>query len=329
MSADEKRADDVPLGIVIPAYKARFLRAALESIASQSSRNFRLYVGDDCSPEPVGEIVREFAGRLDLHYHRFESNLGGKSLTKQWERCLRLAREPWLWCFGDDDCMESDCVAAFLGEMTKTGGSHDLYRFNTVWINGAGEIISESPRHPADETGGDFLKARLRGGRNSTLQELIFSRAAWETAGGIPDLPLGWGADDAFIARLGTRRPIHTISGPRVRWRMSEVNISNDGSNRMAAEKIKAAAEFVRWTMDYFKNDPAAQKMEMAQLTEQWFHSYVSHLEKFLGWGMGLKIERLATELWGRPRGTGGWWAFRNDLRVAAQKIKRRVAGGA
>jgi glycosyltransferase involved in cell wall biosynthesis len=315
----------VPLAIVIPAYKTRFLGETLASIAAQSNRNFKLYIGDDCSPEPVADVVRQFTDKMDITYHRFDTNLGGVSLTRHWERCLRLSAEPWLWCFGDDDCMEPGCVDAFFAELEKTGAGHDLYRFNTRWINGAGETISESPAHPLEETGGDFLEARLRGARNSTLQELIFSRHAWETSGGIPDFPLAWASDDAFIARLGVRRLIRTIFGPCVRWRLSDANISNSGSPAAAAGKIRASMEFVRWIIDYFENYAKPMKTGIVPLTEQWFNSYVTHFEKFLGWRNSVELERLATRAWGHPAGAGLWWALKNNALVASHKFNRKI----
>ena len=66
------------LAIVIPAYKATFLPAALDSIAMQACKDFTLYVGDDCSPEPIGNIVEQYRDKIDLVYQRFETNLGGK-----------------------------------------------------------------------------------------------------------------------------------------------------------------------------------------------------------------------------------------------------------
>ena len=39
------------LAIIIPAYKARFLRETLDSILKQNSSEFIVYVGDDASPE--------------------------------------------------------------------------------------------------------------------------------------------------------------------------------------------------------------------------------------------------------------------------------------
>jgi hypothetical protein len=46
--------------------------------------------------------------KFDFVYHRFESNLGGISLTQQWERCIELiADEVWIMILGDDDFQET------------------------------------------------------------------------------------------------------------------------------------------------------------------------------------------------------------------------------
>ena len=50
------------LAIVIPAYKGTFLQETLESVARQTDRRFHLYIGDDCSPHGLKEIVKGFRG---------------------------------------------------------------------------------------------------------------------------------------------------------------------------------------------------------------------------------------------------------------------------
>jgi hypothetical protein len=232
------------LAIVIPAHKPAFLRETLMSIANQTDQRFQLYIGDDAGPEPLAEIVGEFSERLPLNYHRFEKNLGGISLVQHLERCLRLSREPWVWLFSDDDVMDANCVESFFCELENTGDRHDAYRFNTISIGGDGQLLSENPPHPQNETGGDFLLSRLRGGRNSTMQEIIFSRPAWEKIGGIPEFPAGWASDDAFIAGLGAQKSIRTISSARVQWRLSGQNISSKKSSVIAAQKREASRLF-------------------------------------------------------------------------------------
>jgi hypothetical protein len=53
---------------VIPAYKATFLRAALDSIAAQTCKDFRLYIGDYCSRKPKGSIDDAYSMSQDEPY---------------------------------------------------------------------------------------------------------------------------------------------------------------------------------------------------------------------------------------------------------------------
>ena len=314
-----------PLAIIIPAYKTKFFREALTSIAAQTDKNFQLYVFDDCSPEPVGEMVREFTACLPVQFHRFEENLGRISLVRQWERCVRLTGEPWVWIFGDDDVMEAGCVADFYAELQRTQQVHDLYRFNTVWIDGAGMRLSESPRHPAKEGGVDFLLARLAAERNVTLQEIIFKRSAWESAGGIPDFPLGWHADEAFTASLGVREPLCAIPGARVNWRSSDWNISGTGSFKVINQKIIASTLFFQWVVNFFHTHAPAQTAEANRISEAWLMNYLRTCWKFLGWRACLALDRLGRKSWHHPPGWGFFTGLQMNAKLLGHKIKRNA----
>lgn len=66
------------LAIVIPAYKGRFLKETLDSIAVQAHKDeFVLYIGDDASPERLDKIVESYQNKVNLVYHRF-SKYGGQ-----------------------------------------------------------------------------------------------------------------------------------------------------------------------------------------------------------------------------------------------------------
>lgn len=70
------------LAIVIPAYKGRFLKETLDSIAVQAHKDeFVLYIGDDASPERLDKIVESYQNKVNLVYHRFSENMGGKDLV--------------------------------------------------------------------------------------------------------------------------------------------------------------------------------------------------------------------------------------------------------
>lgn len=322
-------AADVQLAIVIPAYKTKFLQATLESIAAQTDQRFRLYVGDDASPETVEIIVRQFSQKISTHYQRFNENLGKKSLIGHWTRCLNLTTEPWLWIFADDDLMEPGCVAAFYAELGRTAGRHDAYRFNTIvektasrFPKGETEI---KPPHPKLQSGKDFLCSQLRGPNNSNMQEIIFSRAAWQRVG-IPDFPLAWGTDDVFIASLGEPRPLCAIDGPRIHWRWSDYNITGGNSRAEAQRKQLAEVRQARWAF-HFLIKHGMPELEAAELTEQVFYRRMFEREVFLGRPLAREIRALAAECWGRQPAWVEARIMAVNSRLMARKIARRLPG--
>ena len=122
------------LAIIIPAYKATFLPAALDSIAMQTCKNFTLYVGDDCSPEPINNIVEKYRDKIELVYQRFETNLGGKDLVAQWERCIAMSQdEPKR--FSMKSCAEAYFKAyQETGRLPRTNTSELLKRYNAMLV---------------------------------------------------------------------------------------------------------------------------------------------------------------------------------------------------
>ena len=123
------------LAIIIPAFKGIYLRDALNSLASQQDKRFRVYVGDDASPEDLRSICGNYKDCLDLHYHRFEHNLGGSALAKHWNRCIALSNEQWLWLFSDDDIADASCSTAFRQALEFTNASFDVYHFQVNILN--------------------------------------------------------------------------------------------------------------------------------------------------------------------------------------------------
>lgn len=67
------------LAIVIPAYKGRFLKKTLDSIAVQAHKDeFVLYIGDDASPERLDKIVESYQNKVNLVYHALAKIWGAK-----------------------------------------------------------------------------------------------------------------------------------------------------------------------------------------------------------------------------------------------------------
>jgi hypothetical protein len=131
------------LAIVIPAYKGRFLKETLDSIAVQAHKDeFVLYIGDDASPERLDKIVESYQNKVNLVYHRFSENMGGKDLVAHWERCIQLSAEPFIWLFSDDDLMPADGVERVMEVLSRPHHQRGyFFRFPLAVIDGENKRI--------------------------------------------------------------------------------------------------------------------------------------------------------------------------------------------
>ena len=92
------------LAIVIPYYKLTFFEETLQSLSLQTDKRFKVYIGDDASPENPAVLLKKYKGQFEFVYCRFEANLGSISLIKQWDRCIGMTGgEQWLLVLCDDD----------------------------------------------------------------------------------------------------------------------------------------------------------------------------------------------------------------------------------
>ncbi len=258
------------LAIVIPAYKAEFLKQALISISSQTDRRFKVYVGDDASPENLKIICEQFYDSLDIFYERFDNNMGATSLVSQWNRCVKLSHEPWVWLFCDDDLMEPECVRYFYQAISYKKNKYQLYRFNTVVIDADNQIIQSNPLHPEVESGVDFAYQRFCRTRMSFVSEYIFSRKTFENEGGFVEFPLAWCSDDASWIIFAGSKGIYTINGANVHWRQSGLNISTADSQYQDS-KIDATLQYLSWITKRLENKHCINTKRLRKAAREWF----------------------------------------------------------
>jgi glycosyltransferase involved in cell wall biosynthesis len=235
------------LAVIIPAFKSDFLARTLKSLIQQTDQRFNIYVCDDASPADIQSVTRSILGQRPHTYKRFESNLGGASIAKHWDRCVALIREPWVWLFSDDDLMDPGCVEAFYKFLETEGEVTDLLRFDGWIVDEHDKIIELFPTNLDGESWLEFAYGHLMGWRRSFMQQLVFRRDAFEKAGGFLDLPLGWSTDDAAIIAMGRQRPLRRIPGARVYWRCSGKNITPCPSLKVRKSKLRADCLFLQW----------------------------------------------------------------------------------
>jgi len=257
------------IAIIIPYYKSRYMNETLQSIKQQTNSNFKLYIGDDCSPHDIQPLLQnldtDFKDRIV--YHRFDTNMGSVSLTRQWERCIALTHdEPYLWLFSDDDIMPPDAIERFYNFIEKANTPIDVLRFDLQIVNDDSKIIRNSKAHPPFEKAENFIFRRLNGECISTACEYIFSRKTYQLNKGFVEFPLAWCSDDASWVQFGQQTGIYTIGGNPVSWRMGGFNISSD-KNSTYQLKLKASILYLRFIEErYHFSDELKMKMLYGQL---------------------------------------------------------------
>ena len=244
------------LAVIIPAYKSEFLDRTLESLCRQTDRDFTVYIGDDCSPNPIEETVRRWTDRMRIVYRRFDSNLGGVSLVKHWNRCLEMAGEEEFFCmFSDDDIMEENCIASFRRTVREHPG-HDVYHFDISIIGPDDAVMSECPPFPPEISAEEFFTSLYLNKIDARMPEFVFRRDNFAKCGGFVEFKKAYRSDNATVMTCAAERGIRTVSGEksRVRWRDSGTNVSCIRTAEHLAELSDANVDFFSWTHRHFSS---------------------------------------------------------------------------
>jgi hypothetical protein len=230
------------LAIIIPYFKLLFFEETLQSLAIQTDKRFKVYIGDDASPEDPSLLLEKYKGHFDYNYHRFEENQGGESLTKQWDRCVAITGdEEWIMILGDDDVLEETVVASWYENYEIFNKKSNLVRFASRIIDEEMQTVSEVYLHPVWEMETDSFYRKFRDWSRSSLSEYVFSRASYLKYG-FHHYPLGWYSDDRAWFDFSDNKPIFTINNSVVHVRVSENSISGKIDNIL--KKNLATLEF-------------------------------------------------------------------------------------
>lgn len=253
------------LAIIIPTYKARFLRDSLLSIAKQSCQDFNVYIGDDCSPENIKSIVDDYEELLPITYCRFSENEGGTNLVNHWNRCLKMTKgEEFFWLFSDDDIMGDKCVELFYKTISKDV-DEDVLHFNIDIIDSEGKVISKTPDYPEMLSSEQFFSLLFTNKINARVPEFIFRSKSIMGNGGFVNFDLAWRSDNATVIQNGLSKGIRTIVGAKVLWRASDINISS-GNMLLAERKDHATIDFFNWVNKLFKRHGIKYSLSIVQL---------------------------------------------------------------
>ena len=231
------------LAIVIPYFKLEFFEETLQSLESQTNKEFNVYIGNDASPQDPLPILNFFKETIDITYKKFETNVGLRSLTQQWDRCLGMVKkEDWIMILGDDDYLESNVVENFYKHLPLFTTKSNIVRFSSRIVEN--DRLSKIYVHPEWEDAGSAFMRRFRQETRSSLSEYIFIKDAYNKYG-FYDYPLAWHSDDRAWLEFAENKPIYSINDAVVYFRHSTHNITGKVNN--LEEKDTATEQFYKY----------------------------------------------------------------------------------
>lgn len=250
--------------ITIPAYKAKFLKDAIENCLAQKYRNFELIIVDDASPEELESIVEPYLEDKRVHYYCNNKNCGAEHVVDNWNICLSYCTGEWVICMGDDDILMPNCLEEY-AKMIEFYPKVDIMHARVRQIDENGELISILQGRPEYESAYSFIVGRMSG-RAQYIGDFCFRTERLKAEGGYFDLPFAWGSDDVTSFICATPGGIANINIPTFCYRKSRFSISSSGNPE---KKLLAINREQRWIEEYIESVRAGlQRKELIALKQ-------------------------------------------------------------
>ena len=231
------------LTIIIPYYKISFFKETLQSLERQTCKNFKLFIGNDASPENPENLIKETLKTTDFIYKEYTDNVGSQNLVKQWERCIQdCGITEWFQILGDDDVISENFVKEFYNNIEVIDSERsNVIKYSQRWIDESGKPFKEYSVQPKLLSALENWKEKYIKGQRSSLSEHIFRKSVYEKVK-FRHFPLAWGTDDLAVFEISGTAPVYFISDAKVEVRISSQSIS--GSGELYLEKQRHAISF-------------------------------------------------------------------------------------
>lgn len=210
---------------LLPAYKPDFFEVALRSIKSQTFKDFKVLVSDDCSPHDLKSIYDKVCGDdTRFSFRRNEVNMGSKSLVSHWNLLVDMCDTEYLILASDDDVYEP----TFLEEVDKLAQKYpevDLIRARVRLINDSSNIAFYDGIYQEFTDSLEFVNLMYLHNSIKCIANYTFRLKALKAIEGFIDFPLAWFSDRATVMKLSTHGVANT-KDVLFSFRMSDVNIT-------------------------------------------------------------------------------------------------------
>ncbi len=210
------------VSFILPAYKRRYLREAIDSILAQTYRDFELVVVDDASPENLKEII-DTCQDDRIRYYRNEQNIGFNDLVAAWNHAIEFAKGDFLVLASDDDVYKPMFLDTLLALALKYP---QVDIFNGRYVRMANGCITGMIAKQAEyETQVECMYAMVCENRYPIAPNVMVRTRSIREIGGFVNIPAGSFSDYLTWLKLA-KNGIVSSSDVLLYWRFDGTNIT-------------------------------------------------------------------------------------------------------
>jgi glycosyltransferase involved in cell wall biosynthesis len=198
------------VSICIPAYKRLdFIRRLLDSIATQTCRDFEVVITDDSPDNSLAGFLQPYKERFAIQYHKNPSPLGTPA---NWNAAICLAKGKWIKIMHDDDWFTNEhSLQEFVTAAGETSAGFIFSGYYDVELEAGAKkeyVLTGQHSYLLKKSPYSLFKKNFIGHPSTTFIRNDIS--TWYNE------RLKWVVDIEFYIRLLREQPFHAIRKPLV-----------------------------------------------------------------------------------------------------------------
>jgi len=179
------------VSVIIPNYNhARFLRQRIDSVLSQTYRDFEVFVLDDASADGSRQVLEAYVGHPQVAMRLSHTNSG--STFAQWNKGVKLAQGKYVWLAESDDFADNTFLERLVPVLDQHPGVA-LVKARSLKVDEEGHHIPNTVEDPATRDwredfvidGEEDCRLQLEHGNSiSNASAVLFRRQVYLDVGG-------------------------------------------------------------------------------------------------------------------------------------------------
>lgn len=300
---------DIKFSISIPAYKATFLNECIDSILSQTYKNFEVIIVNDASPYNLDDVVARYTDER-IKYYKNKVGFGAEHVVGNWNKCLEYASGDYVICMGDDDKLKPCCLEEYVKLISKYPDLN-VYHALTEIIDESSKFSRMQEMRPEREGVYSMIYGRLFGNRLQYIGDWLFRTDWLKENGGYVDVPMAWGSDDLTAYAAAQDNGVANSQIPMFQYRINSQTISKRGNASVKLKALRMTFHQLHQILSKECNDDLKEKYRLSCLKI-----------------IDSKLEERATNTImtdmlsrGKIKGLAWWFVHRKNMKVANKQV--------